>query len=252
VGESFPLRLEPHLAAMQALHQQTLMEIQSIAPESLAGMPPRLVYHMIRILFQSGDKENARLLTESYFANLPRVLPHRWARSCLEIIHLHLLHVSLPKALQQFYEARRILFALLKLHRGLRPMSSTLLLLLAPLRGAKRCGTIAWNVLQDFQSQFGLRVVDSRVRRKIIALASKEGRVDIVDRIMSSQQSSLPARRAWSLQMDVLGGREPSLYGRLCRAPQRKVFRRNGKEQRTWRLLRQRLLSRMIAKQSKK
>ncbi|KAM6498031.1 hypothetical protein JOM56_005979 [Amanita muscaria] len=244
---------QPNEVALQTFCHQLLMEIKSrMVPENLLGIPPRLVYHMIRIMIQSGHQAAARSLTVSYLANLPETLSYRFARSCLELIHLHLMCGSSRKGLPQFYEASRTLFSLLKLHRGIRPTSSTLLLILGPLRNAKRCGTIAWKVLQSFRSQFGLRVVDSRVRRRIVTLASKEGRVDIIDRVTSYQLSFHHSRRSWKLEREVLGGMEPFPPRKILRAPQRKIFRRNGKEQRTWRLLNRRLLSRMVAKQSKK
>jgi len=90
--------------------------------------------------------------------------------------------------------------------------------------------------------------VDSRVRRRVIMLADKEGRTDIVEKILSHERSFKFARHLWRMERDVLGGRLPP-YKRLLRPHEGKVLRRNGKEMLAWHLLRRRSLSRTIAKQ---
>ncbi|KAF8632539.1 hypothetical protein AX15_001754 [Amanita polypyramis BW_CC] len=220
-----------------------------VLPETVGEMPPGLVHHMTWILLRARDTSTACTLTHSYLSKLPETISRHWARRCLDIVHLHLVHDSSLKGLPRFFETQRTLFAMLKHHRDIRPTSTTLLLLLAPLRRAKRCGSIAWKILKTFKSKYGIKVVDSRVRRRVVMLASKEGRMDIIDKILPCEQSFLLARNAWEMERDVLGGRELSPYKKLVNAPQRKVFRQNGKEQRAWHLLRRRLLSRMITKQ---
>ena len=232
------------------LRNQLLREMKSsILPETVGQMPPRLVHHMTYILLQARHTSSARALSDSYLSKLPQTIPRHWVRPCLDIVHLHLVHGSSLKGLPRFFEIRRTLFNMLKLHRDIRPTSTTLLLLLAPLWRAKRSGSIAWKILETFKSKYGIKVVDSRVRRRVVMLANKEGRMDIVDKILPFEQSFLLAREAWKVERDVLGGRELSPYKKLVNTPQGKVFRQNGKEQRAWHLLRRRLLSRMITKQ---
>ena len=229
-----------------------LLELKSlITSETLSEMSPGLAYHMIRFLLQVGDTSTARSMTNTYLSNLPRRLPRYWARSCLHIVHLHLTHgCSTNKGLARFFEIRRTLVDILKHHNGIQPTSTTLLHLLAPLRRAKRCGTIAWKVLNSFKPQIRRKIVDSRVRKRVIMLADKEGRTDIIEKIRPYERSFRLARYLWRMERDVLGGRKLSPYKRLLRSSQGKVFRQNGKYLHGWHLLRRRSMSRTTAKQS--
>lgn len=242
----------PPAATSHILRCPQLLELKSlITSETLSEMSPGLAYHMIRFLLQVGDTSAARSMTNTYLSNLPRRLPRHLARSCLHIAHLHLTHdCSTNKGLARFFEIRRTLVDILKQHNGIRPTSTTLLLLLAPLRRAKRCGTIAWKVLNSFKPQIRRKIVDSRVRRRVIMLADKEGRTDIIEKIRPYERSFRLARYLWRMERDVLGGRKLSPYKRLLRSSQGMVFRQNGKDLHAWHLLRRRTLSRTIVRQS--
>lgn len=246
------LKSLPPATTTHILLRPQLLELRSlITPETLSEMSPGLAYHMIRFLLQVGNTSAARSMTNTYLSNLPRRLPRHLARSCLHIVHLHLTQSSSTnKGLARFFEIRRTLVEILKQHDGLRPTSTTLLLLLAPLRRAKRCGTIAWKVLNSFKPQIRRKIVDSRVRRRVIMLADKEGRTDIIERIRPYERSFRLARYLWRMERDVLGGRTLSPYKRLLRSSQGKVFRQNGKDLQAWHLLRRRTLSRTIARQN--
>ena len=252
-GQSSPKSFSPRTMTSVSRHAQ-LMKLKSlITPEILSGTSPGLTYHMIRFLLELGDTSAARSMTNTYLSNLPRRIPRHWARWCLHILHLHLKHgCSNPNGLARFFEMRRTLFDLMKRHDRIRPTSTTLILLLVPLRRAKRCGTIAWKVLNSFKPRIRRKIVDSRVRRRVIMLANKEGRTDIVEKILSLERSFRLARHLWRMQESVLGGRRLSPYERLRRPPEKKVIRQIGKEMSAWRLLRRRILSRTIAKQRNK
>lgn len=249
-NQSLPKSLSPRTMTPVPPHARLITLKSQITPEMLSETSPGLAYHMIRFLFQVGDSSAARSMTNTYLSNLPRQIPRNWARWCLHILHLHLKH-GCPNSngLPRFFELRRTLFDLLKRHDHLQPTSTTLLLLLVPLGRVKRCGTIAWKVLNSFKPRIRRKIVDSRVRRRVVILADKEGRKDIVEKVLSHERSFRLARLVWRTQESVLGGRRLSPYERLRRPPQRKVFRGHGKEMLAWHLLRRRKLSRTIAKQ---
>ncbi len=140
--QSSPKSSAPRTMTSVSRHAQ-LMKLKSlITPEMLSGTSPGLAYHMIRFLLQIGDTSAARSMTNTYLSNLPRQIPRHWARWCIHILHLHLKHgCSSPNGLPRFFEMRRTLFDLLKRHDRIQPTSTTLILLLVPLRRAKRCGT---------------------------------------------------------------------------------------------------------------
>ncbi|KAF8640618.1 hypothetical protein AX17_000279 [Amanita inopinata Kibby_2008] len=233
---------EPHDIVTHVFRYQVLMENRpSGFPEKLSDMDPRTVYHVLQLLLRTQDKTAALSLTKLYLVSLPQRLSRQRAQSCLDIIHLHLAIGTSSNGLSCFFEVHRTLVSLLKLHPSLRPTCTTVLLLLAPLRRAKRCGTIAWKLLERYKSQWGAEVEDRRVRRRVAMLAMKEGRTDIVDKVLVCEGHFEIARRAWKIEGQVLGGKERSSYKTLCRAPERKVFRRNGKEQCHWQRLKRRL-----------
>ena len=200
----------------------------------LAQTSPFAIYCIINLLVRADNRDRALALTKAFFKSIPRYMDARRVRRCLNIIHVHIISSPAKNGLPRFYEARRTLISLLKLHPSLRPNSRTLFLLLAPLYHTKRCGTIAFNLLKSFKSQWGPHVEDRRVQRRVTQLALKEGRMDIVKNIARSERSERRYRRRRLLEEHVVGSltRVPSRWH--IRFPLRKVFPRNGRETRLW------------------
>jgi hypothetical protein len=103
-------------------------------------------------------------------------------RLCLDMIHL-LLSINSKGGTIAFVENRRLLVSLLKRHRSLQPTSQTLFLLLAPLKTARHRGTVAMKAIESFRKSWGNETVDDRVRGRVMKLAQKEGRIDIVKKM---------------------------------------------------------------------
>ena len=201
--------------------------------EEVALTPPRVVYSIVMVLFKCGQGALATSLTKFYFTGLPNKIPAAWTRTCLDIVHLHILFGSPDRGLRRLYETRRILVSLLRLSPGLRPTSTTLFLLLAPLKDVKRCGTVAQNILRSFKKQWGARMEDRRVRRRVATLAAKEGRMDIVDSLLRAEKTLRWPHGAWRVTRSVLGG-EVLLRRRYRRLSANRIFKHNGREERHW------------------
>ncbi|GLB36053.1 hypothetical protein LshimejAT787_0303410 [Lyophyllum shimeji] len=134
----------------------------AIIPHDLAQTPPKAVYSVVSIMLDHEQTEAALSLTRAYLTSLPPRISNSCARTCLDIIHLHMVAGSSQRGLRRLYETRRTTVSLISLHPALRPTSTTLFLLLAPLRHAKRCGTVAWNIYRTFRAQWGGRIEDRR------------------------------------------------------------------------------------------
>ncbi|KIM48282.1 hypothetical protein M413DRAFT_440002 [Hebeloma cylindrosporum] len=200
----------------------------------LAQTSPFAIYCIVNLLVRSSNRDRALALTKAFFESIPRYMDARKVRRCLSIIHVHLVYCPATNGLPRFYESRRTLISLLKLHPSLRPNSRTLFLLLAPLQRAKRCGTIASKTLKSFKSQWGPQVEDRRVQRRVTQLALKEGRMDIVENITRQERSERRYRRRRLLEEHVAGGITRVASRWHIRFPLRKVFPRNGRETRLW------------------
>jgi len=231
------------------IRQRILYDNQPVNMPPLAQTSPFAIYCIVNLLVRANNRHRALALTKAFFEALPRYMDARKARRCLNIIHVHIIHSTAKNGLPRFYESRRTLISLLKLHPSLRPNSRTLFLLLAPLQHSKRCGTIASKTLKSFKSQWGSHIEDRRVQRRVTQLALKEGRMDIVEKIAQSERSERRYRRRRLLEEGVAGGvtRVPSRWH--IRFPLRKVFPRNGRETHLWAQLRARTQLKTFANQ---
>jgi hypothetical protein len=223
-----------------------------LSPEVLARASPRMVYFVVMTMLNSQQSATALSFTQAYLKALPPTVPANWARICQEIVHLHIALGSSQKGLRKFYESRRTMVSLTKLHPALKPTSTTLLLLLSSLRHAKRCGTIAWNVCSSFKQQWGAQTEDRRVRRKIATLAVKEGRMDIVNKVLSSEWIFRWAHGMWKRTTLTLGGMTtPPRPRTLFRVPVKKLFKHNGREERLWQVFRRRTKRMVLQRRTK-
>jgi hypothetical protein len=229
-------------SVLSARYRILMANPPSLAFHDLAHTPPRTVYFVVLTMLNTRHNTTALSLTKSYFHSLSSRISAAWIRTCLDIIHLHIVMGSAHKGLKKFYEARRAMNTLLNLHPALRPTSTTLFLLFAPLRQAKRCGTIAWNILRRSKSQWGTRMEDRRVRRRVAALAAKEGRMDIVNAILLTERKWSRMHGDWKTAEQVLGRMSMAPpRRRLLRPPAKKLFKHNGREERQWHLLKRRI-----------
>ncbi|KNZ78515.1 hypothetical protein J132_00373 [Termitomyces sp. J132] len=185
----------PHDSSyLYATRYHTLMNNRpTIIPEDLSKTPPRVIYNAVSIMLNVGQANKALSFFKSYLECLPPSITMSRRKVCLDILHLLVAKWSSQTGLRRLYETRRMMVSLLLIYPTLRPTSTTLFLLLAPLYRAKRCGTVAANVMRAFKRDYGAATEDRRVRRRVVILALKEGRMDIAHKILRAEQSA----RAW-------------------------------------------------------
>ncbi|KZT30630.1 hypothetical protein NEOLEDRAFT_1237853 [Neolentinus lepideus HHB14362 ss-1] len=207
---------------------------------------PHAIRVIVSSLLRSNLSSSAIQITKSYLENLPSQLTRKERSGCLDIIHQHLIHHPMRTVNWPAYAALRELIGAFITSRpelGLRPTSTTLLLLLRGLKRAGRCGTIANAIMLEYKSRWGHSVVDERVRRRVASFARKEGRSDIVNEMMSEQEPVDVQRQIWQVQTTVIGGSrgDRSQHRRLLRWQWRKTLVRRHKEMHNWTALRRRI-----------
>jgi len=207
---------------------------------ALANTKPFAVQCLVQLLIRAGKHGRALNLTKAYLKAIPRTIDAKTVRRCLGIIHAHIVATSGKNALAKFYQSRRTLVSLLKLHPRLRPNSRTLYLLLHPLARARPSGSVAWKVLCAFKSQWGPRVEDRRVQRRVAQFALKEGRMDVVETMILSEKADARYRRRRLLEEKMTDALKRVIAKWRMRLAFRNVYPRNGREARLWYRLRAR------------
>jgi hypothetical protein len=211
-----------------------------LTDREMAEIPHRMVYLVVQMFLRMNEKETALAFTKSYLKRLPSEMDDKLTRTCLNIIHLHVIFER-RRGLAAHHATRKTTNTLLAICPCLRPSSTTLLLLLSHLKRAKQCGTIANRFVRNFKKRWGPRMEDRRVRRRVACLALKEGRVDIAKAMAEADRNAGWARRLWSVGREAMGGRDRTGYRRLLRARDGKVFRKRGLEGWLWRRVRARI-----------
>ncbi|KAF9568473.1 hypothetical protein CPC08DRAFT_702488 [Agrocybe pediades] len=207
---------------------------------TLGNSSPYGVYCVVKLLIRTGSQDRAIALIKAYFKAIPRSIHSRTASGCLDIIHLHMISSTAKNGLAKFYDMRKRLFALLKLHPMFKPTSRTLYLLLGPVLRAKYSGTVAWNLLTSFRKNWGDTIEDRRVRRRIIQCALKQGCMDVVSWMSASEEAAGRRRRREERSIGNTKGRHiPTTALQL--PPLTEVYSKNGRETHSWFRLRARI-----------
>ncbi len=192
-----------------------------------------LIRGAIYALLRDGRASEAAELVKMYFLMLPLEVSDETVAQCMSIIHL-LLSADTGNGLTSMFAKRRLLLSLIKIHPSLKPTSTSLFQILAPLRGAKKSGTVAFKVMKAFQKSWGKEMVDTRVRRRVGSLAQKEGRMDIVQTLLDEESQAQKATKSaffttvgpWTAQLSGMRG--------LRRLSDRTLFPRKGLQTILW------------------
>ena len=226
----------------EILHRLRLLEENKPASmPALGDMYPIGISFLVRLLILAGKRRNAEGLINSYLNAIPRDIDAKMRRRCLSFIHAYIATIPEKVALAKVYEARRTLIRFLKQHPRIRPNSQTLCILLRPLRRARACGTVALKVLNDAKAAWGRQVEDRRVRRLVADLALKEGRMDVVTKMLQEETSEAQYRRRRLLEERMTYTPRRIIARWRMRNPLRRVYPRNGREARLWYRLRARI-----------
>ncbi|KAK7059037.1 hypothetical protein VNI00_001661 [Paramarasmius palmivorus] len=193
----------------------------AFGPSLHHGHRLQVLHFVVHALLQLKQPKDASSLTKRYLNTVsgkPGPFP-------MKLVHLFVAFGSYERGLLKFHESRKALMSFLLAYSFLRPTPTTLFLLLGNLRTAKRCGTVAWDTYNYFKGRWGRRVDDQRVRRRVASLAVKEGRLDIVERLLGSSDKKAPSPRLASDASDARTGkgREKHLWIRLLARRNRRI-----------------------------
>ena len=222
-----------NIAIASARFRMLMQHLPMVTASERSNIPPRVVYHVVQMMLHLGRREAAKTLTQHYLKNLPKNIDARCVRSCLCIIHLHVMSPR-GRAVSAHFNSRKTVDALLALHPRLRPNSTTLFLILGHLKGARLSGSFAKQCVSSYTKTWGSKLVDQRVRRRVVSLALKQGRVDIA-RTMLTRESMIGhhLRILWP-QLGASGEMRERIYRGTRRRWAEQIFGKTGKEIGKW------------------
>jgi hypothetical protein len=189
-------------------------------------------------MVKSSLKHQALKLTEDYFRALSLKVDSGMNDRCLDIVKIHLAFNGIGKApLPRFNTAKKLLLSLLSLNSALRPTSDTITFMLSTLKRVKQSGTVAWKFISLCREKWGVDLQDRQVRRLVLKLALKEGRMDIVEILSREQADESRARFFQIAELDVVGEPIPPVDNVIARPSLRTIYPHNGRETYMWRRL---------------
>jgi len=192
---------------------------------------PQLVKYAVSWMLSNGKRTEAEVLVKLYLSQMPSDLREETVAQCMDIIH------TLLSKDPEFNANHKLLLQLLKVHPSLKPSSTTLRLILVPLKKFTKCGTIALRVMKEFQKRWGNGIVDSSVRSKVANLAEKQGSRNIMKRMLREDKK---ARQAVHITESPLTQMVEDTRG-LRRPPDRELFPHQSFQLNLWRRLSRRV-----------
>jgi hypothetical protein len=226
--------------AVELSRYRALMQVSPLLTSSdQVQILPRTILIVTQIMYQVGQRSLALSTALSYLESLPPQLRRCDRRRVLDLVNFHLSMVTRHRkpCLKQHFTQRRILWKFLHARSDLTPSSTTLFLLLGPLRGCRRSGTLAMQCFHLFEKRWGPRVQSRLVRRRVASLALKEGRLDIVEAMIRSE---------WRCR--VFDDTFPRTVYTSRRRPWRTLFSRRGAENRRWHLMEEKYRRRLMSR----
>ncbi|KAA1468699.1 hypothetical protein DENSPDRAFT_484751 [Dentipellis sp. KUC8613] len=166
------LPLDQGLASMEryetVMQQRGLLEMSGDEQEM---PPPRVVHNAVEGLLRMGEQGTALAITTHF-------LPFDPNGSGLRLVHLHLGIRPRARGLREFNAARRELRQFMEVCPALKPDATALFLILGHLKRSKRGGSIGWELSGMFKRRWGSRTESPGVMRRLLGLATREGRRD--------------------------------------------------------------------------
>ena len=201
----------------------------------------RVILAATRSLLRSSEIQTARDLTLRWISRLQGFISKPRRRRILGLLHLHL--ESWGTGTNAFFKGRTFSSSFLDKHPCLRPDSSTLFLLLRPLiRAQTHSTTHALQLIRSFRKKWGPRVIDSRVRRRIAAIATREGNLSVAREYLDAEAKA-------SLSRDRRAVRDRVAYCPICSPSSYITPRRSSiSEKVRWVRMRRRLRTRVRQK----
>ena len=193
--------LDPGMCTL-ARYQHVLRQLPKLGVSSMDTPPPQVVYASVAALLRIQEREAAEQLTTRFLSLDPKGLG-------LRLLHLHVAPEPRICSLKTFYRSIRDLERFRASCPELVPNSNTLYLLLGHLKRVKQCGTIGHNLVRSFRRRWGNSVVSPGVERRLLGLAVKEKRVNLIKRWMTCVEARRKIWRMWSLERKVVDGAVP-------------------------------------------
>ena len=134
----------------------------------------------------------------------------------------------------------------MKLRPCLYPTSSTLYLLLRSLRRVKKDPTFfALQLVNAYRKRWSSTIIDQRVRRYIVHIAIKEGRMNVARKWLSKQMRAEAGRKTLLTIRQAFGDEQVKPPTKPRRLYQRKLMPGISLENRRWRWTRRRFWRRV-------
>jgi hypothetical protein len=185
-----------------ARYGHVMRQLPKLGVSSMDTPPPQAVYASVAALLRMQEREAARQVTTRFLPLDPKGLG-------LRLLHLHVALEPRICSLKTFYRAIRDLQGFRALCPELVPNSNTLYLLLGHLKRVKQCGIIGHKYVRWFRRRWGNSVVSPSVERRVLALAVKEKRVDLIKEWMTCVKTRRKIWWMWSLEREVVDGTVP-------------------------------------------
>ena len=183
-------------------YRHVMRQLPKLGVSSMDTPPPQVVYASVAALLRMQERKAARRVTT-------RFLPLDLKGLGLRLLNLHVAPEPGTCSLKTFRRGIQDLQHFRALCPELVPNSNTLYLLLGHLKRVKRCGIIGHELVRSFRRRWGNSVVSPVVERRLLALAVKEKRVDLIKEWMTCVKSRQKIWRMWSLEREVVDGAVP-------------------------------------------
>ncbi|KAI0304807.1 hypothetical protein BC826DRAFT_978320 [Russula brevipes] len=188
-----------------ARYRHVMRQLPKLGVSPMDRPPSQVVYASVAALLRMQEREAAQQVTTQFLSVDPKGLG-------LRLVHLHVAAEPGRHSLATFYHALRDLQGFRVVCPALEPNSTTLFLLLGHLKRAKQCGIIGHKLVRGFCRRWGNSVISPGVERRLLALAVKEKRVELIRRWMTCVKTR--RKSGWSVEGGVVDGavpRRPSL-----------------------------------------
>jgi hypothetical protein len=185
-----------------ARYHRIMRKVPKLGVSYMDTPPPQVVYASVAALLRMQEREAARQVTNRFLPTVPKGLG-------LRLLHLHVAAEPRRRSMKTYNRAIWDLHGFRALCPELEPNSTTLLLLLGHLKRAKRCGVIGDALVRWFRRRWGNSVVSPGVERRLLALAVKEKRKDLIKEWMTCVKTRQKIWWMWSLEREVVDGAVP-------------------------------------------
>jgi len=193
----------------------------------------RFAFTAVQHLLRESETHAAQMLTKQWLSRIPPRPNQTRTQRCLDVLHLHLAHSAM--GVKGHIVAREFVKEFLQLCPGVKPNSSTLFLLLRSLKRTCVNGTaVALSSVDTFEKKWGSTMVDRRVRRRVVAIALKEGKFSVARQWLAVEERLSRANDSEVIERQVAGAQQSKIPGKYRKLPMRRYMLGQDAENRKW------------------